>query len=84
MSVGVQKQIPFIPMWWRFRSHHGTYVHIFDGLPCIGTFYDEVVPSAKELQEVDGYGTTILTPQLSLPFHGLSPSSRSNEGTMKS
>lgn len=59
-ELGVRKQIPFIPMWWRFRSHHGTYVHIFGGLPCIGTFYDEVVHSAKELQEVDGYGQPYL------------------------
>ena len=42
-------------MWWGFQSHHGSCVHILGGLPCIGTFYDEVDPSVKELQKVDGY-----------------------------
>ncbi|KAK7848272.1 hypothetical protein CFP56_005218 [Quercus suber] len=66
-------------MWWRFQSHHRSCVHILSGLPCIGTFYDKVVPSAKKLQKVDGYGQ----PYLPRNYHYLLTAYHRLQGRMK-
>ena len=54
-------------------------LHKLDGLPIKGLFYDEVVPTAKELEGVDDQGKKLLASKLSLFVYSLPSSPTSNE-----